>query len=547
VTAVSYGYSSTAIKTVTELNTDLSETTNQTNSESGTNYIVLSRDTDSMFRYGLSMNNTGGSSGAMAISKYVLVDNLPQVGDHTTLSSEYARYSEFQVDFADPEQLQFEVAVTTNGVKKVLEASEYSLQFSKQTEFDYTGTTNAVWDGDTLTAADGWYTLAECTADGTLGQMRSVRVVIDDTSLTGLMPGGAKITVGFNAMVDPGANPDYSAIAWNSFAYRYTVVNNGTMQAAPLKVGVKLKGIPHLQKSLLDENGKSYTATGDMTFQFLIYAGKSQGFDSSTTDEAKMRQLTEANIPFTIANITVKAGTTQSEQLALDSLKLWTYDGAAKEETENWTWTDGNAYTVTELLGDGTGDFALSSLGGKRSNSYTFTYHDSASLNIRGVNQRKSWGLLVHTTDEPGTLSLENAVFGLYSKDRPTTAAVISDSAKKLLIGSAPQTYVDAAGTTWYLTAVQATGSSGQTEFTKLVEDTYLLRELQAPSGYVIKTAAQQVKEPKTRTGTREVTVTNTFMTVPTGILENTSGLLAIGLLLLGACGLWLLKKRRLQ
>jgi uncharacterized repeat protein (TIGR01451 family) len=543
VTAVSYGYSTTAVKAVTELNADLSEMANTTTSDSSTNYIVLSKDTDSMFRYSLTMNNTGGASESKAVSKYVLVDNLPQDGDHTTLNSEYARYSDFQVDFADPEKLQFEVSVTTSGVKNVLEASQYSLQFSKQTEFDYTGATNAVWDGDTLTATDGWYTLEECTANSTLGQMRSVRVVIDDASLTGLMPGGAKITVSFNAMVDPNADTDYSDIAWNSFAYRYTVVDNGTMQAAPLKVGVKLQGIPYLQKSLLDENGKAYTAIEDQTFQFLIYQGKSQGFDSSVTDEEKMKQLTQAGIPFTVASITVKAGTTQSEQMALDSLKLWTYDSAAKEGTENWTWTSDQAYTVTELLGDGTGDFGFSSLGGKASNSYTFTYRDSASTVIRGVNQRKSWELLVHATDESGALSLEGAVCGLYSKEQPKTVS-ISDSAQKLLIGTAPQTYVDAAGTTWYLTAVQATGTSGQTEFTKLVGDTYLLRELQAPSGYVIKTETQQIKVPKTKTGTLEVTVTNVFLTVPTGILQNTSGLLTIGLLLLGVGALWLLKKR---
>jgi hypothetical protein len=175
VTAVSYGYSTTAVKAVTELNTDLSETTNKATSDSSTNYIVLSKDTDSMFRYSLTMNNTGGASESKAVSKYVLVDNLPQAEDHTTLNSEYARYSEFQVDFADPEQLKFEVSVTTDEVKNVLGASQYSLQFSEQTEFDYTGATNAVWDGNTLTAADGWYTLAECKENGTLGQMRSVR------------------------------------------------------------------------------------------------------------------------------------------------------------------------------------------------------------------------------------------------------------------------------------------------------------------------------------------------------------------------------------
>jgi hypothetical protein len=280
-----------------------------------------------------------------------------------------------------------------------------------------------------------------------------------------------------------------------------------------------------------------------MTFRFLIYQGKSQGFATDATDGAKMKQLTDASVAFTIASITVKAGTTQSEQLPLEDLKRWTYDGTAKEGTENWTWTDGQPYTVTELLGDGTGDFGFSSLGGKSSNSYTFTYRDSASTVIRGVNQRKSWELLVHATDESGALSLEGAVCGLYSREQPQTVS-ISDSAKKLLIGSAPQTYVDAAGTTWYLTAVQATGSSGQTEFTKLVGDTYLLRELQAPSGYVIKTEARQIKVPKTRTGTLEVTVTNVFLTVPTGILQNTSGLLTIGLLLLGVGALWLLKKR---
>jgi hypothetical protein len=380
--------------------------------------------------------------------------------------------------------------------------------------------------------------------------MRSLRVVITDKdSKQGLMPAGSTIRVSFNAMVDPDANPGYSAIAWNSFGYRYTMAN-GTLQASPLKVGVKLKGIPHLQKSLVNEKGTAYTATQDETFRFLIYQGRNQNFASDATEEEKLAKLTEAGIPFTIANITVKAGTTASEQKALENQKIWTYDSGTKQLTEgtgDWSWTEGKVYTATELQGDGNSDFSLYSINGKRSDSYTFTYHETTSVNIHGVNQLKSWNLLVHKTDDSGELALEDAVFGLYSKKQPETEVVITDRIQQLLKETAASTYVDADGTTWYLTAVQATGSSGQTEYEKLVEDEYLLRELQAPDGYAPdNTEGQLIQAPDTGTGTLEVTVTNARMMIPpTGIRLNTTELFVFVFLLLGIIlGVIVLRKK---
>jgi hypothetical protein len=546
MTAVSYGYSSSAEKTVTELKEDLTATDNQTSSQSGTNYIVLSRDKDSVFRYALSMNNTGGRNGSMDVLRYVLVDNLPQPGDHTTLNTAYARYSEFQVDFASADQLQFEVAVTKDGVKSILDDSQYCLQFSMQTDFNYDGVSNAVWDGDALTSADGWYTLEECVAAGTLGDMRSLRVVIDDEAHTGLMPAESTITVSFNAVVDADSNPDYSAVAWNSFGYRYTV-ENGSMQAAPLKVGVKLKGIPHLQKSLLNEKGTAYTATKDETFRFLIYQSKNQNFASDATEAEKLEQLAQAGIPFAIATVTVKAGTTASQQTALENQKIWTYDSATKQLTEgtaSWNWTESQVYTATELQDDGTGDFYLNSMNGKHSDSYTFTYHEATSVNIHGVNQLKSWNLLVNETAASGQQNLENAVFGLYSKEQPKTAVVITDSIQQMLKETIPSTYVDADGTVWYLIAVQATESNGQTEYEKLTEKMYLLRELQAPSGYQIDNAeGQLIQAPDTGTGTLKVTVVDSRVLIAgTGVQQTTTGLVAFALLM-GTSVLWMRRK----
>jgi hypothetical protein len=252
---VSYGYATTSIKSVTELDKSGSETTNSAKSTESTNSITLLNGSTSTFRYGTQVNSVGGTSDggsdAPGMWLFVLVDNLPEVGDHMTMYERYSRDSEFKVDFA--ENLNPEVTVTytetdASGNKvtvantlnstdysvttekngktttteyhdKKLTTDDYVLQFSAKTDLDYENNKD-VWQGDTLTEKDGWYTAEECTKYGIWHEMRTVRLVIKDetcnqglvskvgandnngkTITRGRLPDGATVEFFFNATV----------------------------------------------------------------------------------------------------------------------------------------------------------------------------------------------------------------------------------------------------------------------------------------------------------------------------------------------------------
>jgi hypothetical protein len=539
---VSFGYGSTSAKTVTELNPDdLSELTvksndnldvaNTASSDDPSNFIILSNGKNSMFRYHLTMNNTGGydaaddnkdkNDSAKNVNLYILADTLPEVNDHTVFDLNNSRGSEFQVDFASIDKLNPEVTVTTkDGDPTTLDSSEYTLQFSETTDLTDKGSkteADPVWSDSSvnsnvspLTVADGWYTLAELRENGkSLQDMRSVRVVVSDpNSEKDLMPANCTITVSFNAVVDANSDMGYSKTAWNSFAYRYWV-GTTELTASPLEVGVRSPGIPQLGKSLTDEYGEDYVATKDETFSFLIYKGKEQSFlnsDGQTVSDAeKIKQLEDAQIPYTIAQITVPEGKSESDMIFLDQEHLTTWDSMPDT---NWKWENGQNYTITELTGDNSSLFTISSIRG-RNNSYTFAYSNTGSIKINAVNKLKSWDFTLHKTNQTEDKNLKDAVFALYSSKQPTTQATVPDDASYTVQQELTLTE-NGEDTTWYLVDICTTDEDGLIAWKYLKESKYYLKEIQAPTGYAASgDGGQWIFAPDTGCGFVAVTVTN--------------------------------------
>ena len=93
--AVSYGYSTSSLKSVTELEKNGTETANSANSDESQNYISLLEE-DAAFRYTLSVENSGSAQGGgSGMDRFILLDNLPQKGDHISFYEDVPRHSEF--------------------------------------------------------------------------------------------------------------------------------------------------------------------------------------------------------------------------------------------------------------------------------------------------------------------------------------------------------------------------------------------------------------------------------------------------------------------
>jgi LPXTG-motif cell wall-anchored protein len=562
--SVSSGYSTGAYKTVTELDESNALTNNKAVSSDATNYIVLDLDENSVFRYDLKVSNSGnssnssrGGSSAQAIKKFVLIDNLPEVGDHTTFYKASGRYSDFRVDFYEG-NLNFQVYTITGSTTNELSDSQYSLVFSEQTDLDYNSNKN-LWDGGTVSATDKWYTLDEINSsdDLKLSDMRSFRVVIADESLT---PSGVEIHICFNAAVhaetDEEGNvisPTYSDIAWNSYGYLYQVQND-TLRSSPSMVGVKIRGTVYLNKSLVGPDPKvAYAAEKDETFQYIIYPGKAKTLTSSTDVNDLARQLYEQGVTkFLITTATVKQGESSSGNITLEGLQAWTYDAKTQKAvvTEDiWTWEDNTQYTVMEVPTDENRDYDFYSLDGSSYNSSTFTYVRSSSYTIQSVNQRISWELNILKQDRQTGDLLPGAVFALYTKNEKLKATMTSEVAATLGLSSpaAESQVID--DTTWYLMDWGTTNTSGVLKWTGLMEDQYYIQEIKPPTGYEMNVdQGQVVNTTANRRGSQPVSVPNdlVFALPKTGGIGTTwTTLGGAALLLAGGAGYCLKKKRK--
>ena len=472
---VAYGYATSSIKSVTELDDGLHETENTAKSTDSRNFIVLS-DRESTFRYTLTVNNNGGNVESRAMKKLVVIDSLPQVGDHVTFYKSIPRFSEFKVNFADSPAFSLSVNETP------VSPDAYQLQFSAATEF-------ALSDWSERDAS-GWYTMDQIaeSSELSLDKMRSFRVFVDDPS-GALIPADALISIGFDAKVD--GTPRRGLTAWNSFGYRYHLVGmDSELEAAPMKVGVRIANMPTLVKELKDVHGEAYQAAKDVSFRFLICEGEALELPDNWTERDLQTAL--GTRKFLIAERTVPAGSSASEPLVLEEQKCWKVENGTFSETdEDWIWTVQAKYTIVELPGNE--QYAFDAFNRIRPNNYTFRYLPETQTVLSAVNIREVWDIKVLKLRQQDNEALPGAVFGLYSK---TAADKMEDAAYETAaadLDKALARELTVSEQTWYLRDIRTTGDDGTILWKGLEGDGYYVLELQAPEHYKLSENPGQI------------------------------------------------------
>ncbi|MBO5556543.1 MAG: Cna B-type domain-containing protein, partial [Oscillospiraceae bacterium] len=403
------GYTTNAYKTVTELGS-----TSTARSDGSPNYITLTEKSKS-FRYDLFVE---GPQAVMA--KIVIIDDLPQVGDHSAFVEADKRNSDFKVSFLETNPaFQVSLARTEGAAETVLSPDQYTLEVSEAVEF-----TKEDWNG----GGTGWVPATE----ENLKTARSFRVVLTDENAWQkdqskyLMAKKCKIHLSFNAKIDdPTAGP--GQYAWNSFGYRYEVplTQNGSeansskiaLEAQPLSAGVRYPAAPKIIKSLEEENivqttvtdpdtgeesvveqtvRSAHKAVGDLNFAFVVYEGESlPALDRALTMSKKeiASILAAENRKYLYVPVTLKDGT------ATDESALWTRDYADTFDAEagtfkanpdvEWHWAGGGRYTVAEVaLGDYNYSYDRLKIGTSlfRENNKSFTNDTAAIVQLSVVN-----------------------------------------------------------------------------------------------------------------------------------------------------------------
>ena len=454
----SYGYVTGSSKQVTEVG-------NPDNTAACTgepNYIVLG-DKTKQFRYTLSVEN----STPKAMDMFVLIDGLPEVGDHTAFLASDPRFSEFKVSLAD--NPDFSVTVTDKETKEVTEIDpgSYTIEYSAKTEFageDWKGTSQ-------------WSTSAE--------NARSIRLKIFDQTGT-LIPTGSTISLSFTCKIDdPNVQPGQTA--WNSFGYHYSLLDEeAELEAAPLKVGVRIPSVPELRKQVVDHKGQPCNVEQDEAFSFLVYPGTALTGEYATREEI-IAAL--GDTPYEEFSVTVKAGESLSESVRL--------------QTDKWAWTEGQPYTVVELpCGE---SYTFKRFLNSTASSYTLTYTSAQTQIVTCENTNLLWSVELtkeNTAHEP----LSGAVFALYSPDESDKLTAVPTEYADLNVALT----VEHNNKTWYLTSVQTTPEDGKLNWPNLLREEYYLLEVKAPNGYNLNSPAGQILKQENEThGVYSVTVVN--------------------------------------
>ena len=495
----SYGYVTSSIKRITQ-------TDNPANTAASTdevNYIVL-ESAKKTFDYTLSVSNDTPK----AMDKLILIDGLPEVGDHTAFLENDPRFSAFQVSLTDSPNFTVTVTDNASGAETVLDPANYRVQYSTATEF-----TNEDWKG-----TSAWST------DPT--GARSIRLVIEDPTGTRI-PQESTVSLRFTCQIDGPAEP--GTIAWNSFGYHYSLLDEAwELEAAPLKVGVKVPTIPKLKKQLVDHSGLPMAAEQDETFSFLLYEGAPlEG--SFETEESLTQALTAAGKDFQKFTLTVPKGQSVSETISLKS--------------EGWEWMNRQEYTMVELPGSeeyGFRRFDLSSAA-----AYRFTYLCAEDKVITCENTSLRWDVAL-TKQDPTGATLAGAVFALYSPAEGEQIAAIPEEYASLEI----QKEIQRDESAWYLAGVGTTGADGALRWSDLLQERYYLAELKTPDGYHLPDSdGWRLLESKRETqGVYAVNVINVseHEMPETGSMGSGSYTIG-GLLLMAGAGILLLyrKKRR--
>ena len=497
-----------------------------TASSDGTSTTILP-DKQGNIRYTMTVDNTVYQTPS-ELTKLVLINNLPQPGDHNTFQDGDLRGSEYQINLAENPNFKVTVTVIDPETKaetvKELTTDQYRIEYTDQTSFNDTD-----WSG----GENGGKWKSESTG------ARSFRIVIADNS-GATMPAHSKITVEYDAKADAPDSIEPGQIAYNSFGYHYQVKDGAELEAAPMGVGLRTPYVPTLQKRLETPDEEPMTAAADTAFQFVIYSGPELKLETGFTKADVAKALKDRN--FTVAEATVLARQSASESPWLNKLVTYSSNGSVLEPTETaWEWKDGTIYRIIEL--PVTGDYRYGSINHSTARSYSFTYNYTNKNTLQCVNIGTSWAAKLTKIAEDTKAPLKDAYFALYS---PVKADQMTDSDyEALTVTKKPAMSMEHDGKTWYLKSVNKTEANGTLTWAELTESDYLYVEVQAPNGYNLDSTVQKVPRP-TGGGTASVTVTNR----PGYNLPETGGIgtwpfMAAGLLLTGTALALLLKKRK--
>ena len=522
---VSYGYSTSSTLEVSQTY----ENKTFTASSDAASTTVLP-DKNGNIRYTMTVDNTVYETPS-ELTKLVLINNLPQLGDHNTFQDGDLRGSEYQIDLAEDPNFKVTVTVIDPDTKEqkvtVLDSSKYHIEYTDQTSFD-----SSDWSGK----ANGEKWKSDMT------DARSFRIVIDD--ITGAtMPKHSKITVEYDAKVHDAANVQPGQTANNSFGYHYEVMKDNIiipLEAAPMGVGLRTPYVPTLQKRLETPDEEPMTAAANTPFQFVIYSGAELKLKTGFTKADVAKELKDRN--FTVAEATVQAGRSASESPWLNNQVQYSSDGNALTATgKAWEWKNGETYRIRELPVEG--DYRYGSINHSTARSYSFTYNYTNKNTLQCVNIGTSWEAKLTKIAEDTKAPLKDAYFALYSQ---TKADQMADSDyEALTVTKKPAMSMEHDGKTWYLKSVNKTEANGTLTWAELTESDYLYVEVQAPNGYNLDSTVQKVTRP-TGGGTAPISVTNR----PGYNLPETGGIgtwpfMTAGLLLTGTALALLLKKRK--
>ena len=484
-------------------------------------------DKNGNIRYTMTVDNTVYQTPS-ELTKLVLINNLPQPGDHNTFQDGDLRGSEYQIDLADNPNFKVTVTVIDPATKQekvnVLDPAKYRIEYTTQTSFDKTdwsgGSNGEKWKIDRNNA-------------------RSFRIVIEDSS-GAIMPKHSKISVEYDAKVDTPDSIDPGQTAYNSFGYHYQVKNGTELEAAPSGVGLRTPYVPTLQKCLETPDGTAMAAGAGAKFKFVIYDGAAVTLQDGFTESDLANAL--SGHTYTCVEKTVAPGQVESDAPWLKDLKQYRYaDSVWTESSTDWTWQNGKTYHVIEL--PVTGEYRYGSINHSKAPSYSFTYNYTNKNTLQCVNIGTSWAAKLTKTDADSNATLADAYFALYSKAQ---ADKMSDASyEALTVTKKPDKSITKGSTTWYLKSVDKTSADGTLTWAELTESDYLYVEVQAPNGYNLDSTVRPVARP-TGGGTADVSVTNR----PGYNLPETGGVgtwpfMAAGLLLTGTALALLLKKRK--
>ena len=522
---VSYGYSTSSSIAVSQKD-PADNTVYSTSSDEADTTTVLPDKNDKV-HYTLTVDNTVYVTSPQALTKLVLINNLPQKGDHNPFQDDDMRGSEYQMSLTGDNTFTVKASIRQKDgtfETKEIDPQYITIQYSKDVSFDgddWNGKDSVKWTSDPEGA-------------------RSFRIVITDPT-GAAMPAHSKVTVEYDAKADNPDSIDPGQTAYNSFGYHYEVTSGAALEAAPSGVGLRTPYVPTLQKRLETPDGEAMAAGADAKFNFVIYDGAAVTLKDGFTESDLAAAL--SGHTYTYVEKAVAQGQMESDAPWLNNLKQYSYTGGTWTASDaDWTWKNGTTYNVIEL--PVTGDYRYGSINRSAARSYSFTYNYTNKNTLQCVNIGTSWAAkLTKTEENKPAVKLQDAYFALYS---PVEADQMADAIyDALTVTKKPAKKIVQDSKTWYLKSVDKTGDNGTLTWAGLSASEYLYVEVQAPNGYNLDSTVHKVTRP-TGGGTASDTVTNR----PGYNLPETGGIgtwpfMAAGLLLTGTALALLLKKRK--